>query len=168
MNYGSFKKGHFYRFYGVINSNLKFLFKLSLLYTKKVRREVQHFQAVELGILSKFMKLKKSSIRCSFLLERLWLLAASFFSMTMIPNTIPTQQKHTHIEKHTMKRYQSWTGCPRVQTKTLLKQCEIILTENVAKGRNIHSDSECTSGSQEIYCYNKTAILISFIERISN
>lgn len=43
-----------------------------------------------------------------------------FFSTTMIPNTLPMQQKHPWIEEHTMEYFQSWIGLHRARTATLL------------------------------------------------
>lgn len=66
--------------------------------------------------------------------ESVWLATASFFTVTMMPNTLSVHYKHIGIEKHTPENYQSWIVLPRAQISTLLTQCGIVLTENDAKG----------------------------------
>lgn len=118
--------GH--RSHGVINTNVKFMVQINTDMYRNIRRKVLHSECLKpsakhgdgsvmvLGCIptrvwrscQNWWKYECRKSTMQYHLECVW--QASFFSMTVILDTLSIQWTHTWIEKHTIEHYQSWIG----------------------------------------------------------
>lgn len=59
----------------------------------------------------------------------------------MIPNLLSMQLNYNWIEKHTMKNYESWIGCPRARTSIIETVWDHLKVANIERrSLNVHQE----------------------------